>query len=249
MSWHGKFVWYELMARDLAAAGDFYGSVLGWDVVDAGMPGGGYSMFTKDGTNQGGLMSVMDGGPPPSWIGYVAVDDCDATAAEAERTGATIHRAPFSIPGVGKVAILGDPQGALIAIIQPTPPEDNSGGSPPHAAWHDLRSTDGAAAWGFYAPLFRWEERGTMHMGPGGLYRIFGAPGAPDMGGVMSATQPPVPAWIFYLPVPTVEGALERVRVAGGSVRQEPHQVPGGAWVAACADPEGAHFSVFSQER
>ena len=45
---HGKFVWYELMTSDTAAAEAFYRAVIGWGAHDAGMPGMSYTLFTAD---------------------------------------------------------------------------------------------------------------------------------------------------------------------------------------------------------
>ena len=39
MADHGKFVWYELMTTDMAAAETFYKDVVGWNARDSGMPG------------------------------------------------------------------------------------------------------------------------------------------------------------------------------------------------------------------
>ena len=63
------FVWYELMTNNLDKAVAFYGSVVGWDVRDSGMPGMRYMLFGKDGKDVGGMMSVgihRDGEAGPS---------------------------------------------------------------------------------------------------------------------------------------------------------------------------------------
>ena len=91
MSWHGQFCWYELMASDLDRTAAFYGSVVGWEVRSADMPGIDYRLFTRDGHDMAGLMGRMEGGAQ-GWIGYVAVDDTDRAAAEAKAAGGTIHR-------------------------------------------------------------------------------------------------------------------------------------------------------------
>ncbi len=35
---HGRFVWYELLTTDLAAAQAFYGDVVGWGAHDCRCP-------------------------------------------------------------------------------------------------------------------------------------------------------------------------------------------------------------------
>jgi uncharacterized protein len=59
-------------------------------------------------------------GARPGWIGYVTVDDVDASASQAKKDGGNIHRAPDDIPGVGRFAIISDPQGATLALFKPS---------------------------------------------------------------------------------------------------------------------------------
>jgi predicted enzyme related to lactoylglutathione lyase len=59
-------------------------------------------------------------GIPPNWMAHVQVVDVDATAAKAESLGGKIWKSPSDIPTVGRFAVLGDPQGAAIAVINPT---------------------------------------------------------------------------------------------------------------------------------
>jgi predicted enzyme related to lactoylglutathione lyase len=60
--------------------------------------------------------------PPPKWIAYIAVEDCDATAARAAELGGTVVEPPQSIPGVGRISLLKDAVGALIYVMQPESP-------------------------------------------------------------------------------------------------------------------------------
>jgi len=92
---HGRFVWYELMTTDRGAAKAFYSNVVGWGTQDAPMPGMIYTMFTNGDVPVGGLMDQPEEarkmGAPPSWLGYVAVNDVDASTEQAKRLGAHVH--------------------------------------------------------------------------------------------------------------------------------------------------------------
>ena len=68
-----------------------------------------------------GLMRSTEPKAPPMWLPYVAVDDCDASAAKAKTLGAQVVTGPQDIPGVGRFAILVDPLGAAIAIMRAAP--------------------------------------------------------------------------------------------------------------------------------
>ena len=56
---------------------------------------------------------------PPHWLLYFLVSDCDATAGKAQGSGARALLPPQSIPKVGRIAVLADPQGAVFALYQP----------------------------------------------------------------------------------------------------------------------------------
>jgi len=53
------------------------------------------------------------------WLGYVTVEDVDATAAKAAKLGGLIAMPPFDVPDVGRIAVLKDPQGAAIGLFKP----------------------------------------------------------------------------------------------------------------------------------
>lgn len=116
----GSFCWNELATTDTAKAGDFYASLLGWgkDVQNFGPME--YTMFNNGDRPAGGMYKMPPemGNIPPHWLVYFAVDDCDASAQKATELGATIMAPPSDIPGIGRFAIVIDPQGAAFAIIK-----------------------------------------------------------------------------------------------------------------------------------
>ncbi|MGH6922119.1 MAG: VOC family protein, partial [Geminicoccaceae bacterium] len=59
-------------------------------------------------------------GLPPLWFAYLAVDDVDARVAKATAAGATLLRPIFDVPGVGRIAIVEDPVGAVLGWMTPT---------------------------------------------------------------------------------------------------------------------------------
>lgn len=109
----GEFIWYELMTGDPDAAAGFYGAVVGWTVREF-EPGAEYRLFSTPETEVAGLMRTPpeQASAPPSWFGYIGVDDVDAKARELVAAGAVQHVPPTDIPGVGRFAMLADPQGA-----------------------------------------------------------------------------------------------------------------------------------------
>ena len=120
----GRFVWYELLTTDIAAAQVFYGKVVGWDARDASTPDFAYRMFTVGNAPMAGLMNLPEEGlrkgATPRWLGYVAVDDVDMTAERVRCLGGTIYVPPTDIPNVGRFSVIADPQGAMFDVIELT---------------------------------------------------------------------------------------------------------------------------------
>ncbi len=88
------------------------------DTMDMG-PQGSYYLLKTGEAMRAGLMHAPMPDTPPLWVPYVAVADCDATAAAARRLGAQVIVEPTDIPDVGRVATLLDRQGVCIAFVKP----------------------------------------------------------------------------------------------------------------------------------
>lgn len=115
-------VWNELGTNDTQKAGDFYANVFGW--TKQMFPGPmEYTVFNNGDKGVGGMYQITpEMGPiPPNWLVYIAVDDCDAKVQKATELGASVIRPAEDIPGVGRFAILADPQGAAFALLKPQP--------------------------------------------------------------------------------------------------------------------------------
>ncbi len=251
----GKFLWYELMTTDPDAAVDFYGSVVGWgtEAWEGGPTP--YRMWTAGETPVGGLMELPEEaraqGAPPHWLPYIGTPDVDATISQAEELGGGVIVPAMDLPEVGRMAILGDPQGAVFAIYTPAsaPPEVAEGPPQPGCmSWHELGTSDWEAAWDFYHALFGWEKADAMDMGEGNMYQMYSRPGGPPLGGIYTLPPeiPAPPHWLCYAMVDDVNPVAERVKELGGKVLNGPMEVPGGDLIAMCMDPQGAAFAVHS---
>lgn len=122
----GAFSWNELMTSDPEAALAFYTALFRWNVQKMPMPGGDYHVVRVGDTSVGGVMAIPPeakaGGMPPSWGSYVTVADVDATARRAVELGGKVAHGPHDIPGVGRMAVIVDPQGAALNVIAYSPP-------------------------------------------------------------------------------------------------------------------------------
>lgn len=116
---HGAFSWNELMTTDPAAAADFYGKLFGWSVQNMDMGTGPYLVAKTGETSVAGLMGMPPGAPamPPAWGCYVTVDNVDQTLARCSELGGKTLVPPMDVPGVGRMAVLQDPQGAVLSVM------------------------------------------------------------------------------------------------------------------------------------
>jgi uncharacterized protein len=256
-----KFIWHDLMTSDINASEKFYSEVIGWDTVDSGMPDGNYRLCnvgkaTPDGMNGvGGIMGFRpedDKKVPPFWSGYIHTPDVGAAAKQAEKLGGKIFREPTVVPETVEFAILIDPTGAMFNIMRPIPQGElavHPPGTPGTMGWNELHAGDWKRAWDFYEGMFSWKKAETVDMGPMGTYQTFGLDG-PAFGGMMNKhPDMPMPGWIYYWNVESIEAAVKRIDNAKGKVLMGPHQVPGGSWVINAMDPQGGMFAAVSANK
>lgn len=116
----GAFSWSELMTTDPAAAKVFYSKLFGWGTKDMQMTSGAYTTCQVGDASVAGIMKIPAeaAGMPPMWGVYVTVADVDATIRQAESLGGTVVMPPMEVDGVGRMAVLRDPQGATLSVIK-----------------------------------------------------------------------------------------------------------------------------------
>ena len=250
----GTFCWVDLATTDPAGAKTFYSELFGWEAED--MPAGKagtYTMLRLGGDEVCALYELdlkrREQGIPPHWLSYVTVKDADATAARARELGALVFGETFDVLDSGRMSIVQDPTGAVLAAWQPWA---HIGASRVNdlgcLTWNELQTRDPETAAAFYADLFGWETKPVKAEGTLAYVTIENAGSA--NGGIMPMTEQhgeAPPHWLAYFTVPSCEGALARVLELGGAVLAGPLDVPAGR-IALVSDPQGAVFALFEGE-
>jgi predicted enzyme related to lactoylglutathione lyase len=115
----GAWCWNELYTQDTGKSIAFYKAIGGF--TDEAMPMGEmtYQVLNADGKSRAGVMKSPKGDIPQNWMPYVQVASTDATVEKAKKLGATIPMPAQNVPGVGRIAVIIDPQGAPIGVLQP----------------------------------------------------------------------------------------------------------------------------------
>lgn len=121
----GSPCWYELITTDKHEAGAFYAGLFGWQ-LESFLGAMDYTLFKNGEQSVGGMMQRTEdmGEVPSHWLIYFAVDDCDGSVRQAVEIGGCAVAGPMEIPGVGRFALLADPDGAMFAVITLAPPGD-----------------------------------------------------------------------------------------------------------------------------
>ena len=250
----GRPLWYELMTTDMKAAEAFYRAVVGWTPAPFDGSPQPYTLFNRgaDRPVAGVMTRPADLNAPPFWAMYVGVPALEDAARHITRLGGGAVSPVIDVPGVGRMQLMRDPQGAVFYIYQPASSEQ-----PPEAAaevgeasWHELITTDAAAAMTFYGEVFGWQPSEALDMGPMGKYHMFNRPHG-MIGGMMN-TPPEMaqvpPHWQIYFRVPDIDAAVERIHANGGRILNGPMEVPGGDRIVNAMDPQGAAFSLHAKK-
>ena len=255
----GAFIWYELMTPDPAAAKRFYDSVVaGWTISeDSVAPDIEYRMIGRsDGGNAGGVLTLTDAmvaeGARPIWLGYLHAADVDAKVAAITADGGSVMMEPWDQPGVGRLAMVADPSGAVFYLMDPIPPQGQPDAASDvfsvdraqHVRWNELWSGDSAQAVEFYKAHFGWTQEGSMPMGEMGDYLFVQSAGV-NIGAIMpKMPDVPHPMWNYYIGVDDIDRAAEAIKSGGGQIVNGPQEIPGGDYAVNAVDPQGALFGL-----
>lgn len=125
----GLIKWADLTVDNAGEVADFYQAVVGWNQV--GLPVEGREDFlmthpeTGDPTagicHQAGSIQGM----PQQWLVYVTVDDLDDSIAACNEHSGKVVFGPRDSELMGRWCVVEDPAGAVMALTELTPGEDN----------------------------------------------------------------------------------------------------------------------------
>lgn len=253
-----RFVWHDLNTTDVEAAKRFYGELFGWSFEDS--ENNGYCHISSGEEMIGGLRRREEGEHgPPSWLGYVLVDDVPAAVERVGGGGGQVYMPATTMPDVGTFAVVADPSGGVVAPWRSAREGENDecGAMPAvHAfCWDELLSTDPAAAGGFYSRVFGWGVE-TRDMGEAGEYTLFNRPGVPDpmrdeapawaAGMMQSPPGVPYSFWLAYVRVEDTDATAKRAESLGATLIAPPMEIEGVGRFCSFMDPQGAALAVIT---
>lgn len=238
---HGKFVWFEHMSGDSAAARRFYDALFGWHTE--AVPMGGtepYPLIMNGSEGIGGFRSAPPGAPS-LWMPYLSVADVDASHAAALAAGAKSLMPPTDFAPVGRGATLADPTGAVFSIWTSVQGDRLDAETTPVGdwTWNELMTPDEPKALAFYEKVFGYTHD-TMDMGPQGSYYLL-KQGDKMRGGLMHAPMPDTPPlWMPYVAVADCDATAAKAQGLGAQLIVPPTDIPNVGRFAALMDAQGA---------
>jgi len=239
---HGRFVWFELLTKDVDKAKTFYPETLPWQVQSMPMQDGpDYTMITVKETGVGGIITPW-GDPRTHWLSYVSVGDVDATAERIKANGGATHMDAFDVPGVGRMQPVSDPHGGMFCLFKAETEDPSAVNGPGSFHWNELWTRDPKASLAFYESVFGYTHQ-EFPM-PHGTYYVLHN-GEEARGGVMKAPASDVPtAWLQYVTVEDCDAALARAQQNGATLVGDPTDAEGVGRFGIFRDPLGGMIGV-----
>ncbi|MGH8556695.1 MAG: VOC family protein [Methylococcales bacterium] len=241
----GKFVWHDLMAYDIGAAKRFYGSLFNWNFEASEDPD--YIVILNHSKPIGGIISLKS---PESkkkrnrWLPSLSVKDVDQAAEFARTSGGLIYERPQTIPDRGRLAIVSDPQDALLVLLH------SQSGDPPDRPlamnewmWDELWTREKDQAIEFYSLLAGYTHEVVLEDSENN-YDVLKS-GIDPRAGVATITRNSVhPMWVPYIRVQDPALMVEKVTQLGGQVILNPSSDFENGSIAIAVDPDGGVFAM-----
>src|SRR5688572_17405427 len=241
----GRFVWHDLMTRDVGAAKQFYGALLGWRFEDTNRGDRPYVLARAGSEMVAGFVDVSTmPDAAPQWISFMSVDDVDKSVALVQAEGGKVLVAPREL-SLARAAVVADPQGAPLGLAQlrravPDPEQPKPG----HVFWQEYLARDASQALAFYKRLAGYESKVTdtrlgieYHVlqktrGRAGLFQL------------PATTKDVEPNWLPYVLVSDPAGLAARVSALGGRILVPAAPELRNGSLVVIADPGGAPLAL-----
>jgi len=124
----GEWIWSSLITTDADTDAAFYQALFGYEVFDLpAEPGAQHLILAAQDYARASANSRPPQAPdlPPNWLSYVRVEDASKTAAQAVALGGRVLVEPHLDRQGGKLAVVADPQGAPIGLLEWVEGEDD----------------------------------------------------------------------------------------------------------------------------
>lgn len=248
----GRIIWHDLISHTPAESRRFYEELFGWEFEGVGNAfnlGGedAYSLIRHNGRLIGGMVNESrlqnQADDIAQWVVHMSVADVDEATNQFAADGGEVLTPPTDVADRGRMAIVVDPQGALLALVQ-TAEGDPEWREPGYGdfLWNELWTLDLDSAADFYTNLAGFSERDLDVEDRS--YRVFSQGDEVTLGMMRHPFDEKRPVWVTYIRVEDPDTITARVEELGGKIYVEAQDRPLGGRVALIADPSGAGIAL-----
>ena len=249
----GRIVWRDLLTHTPEASRKFYGELFGWEFespgIDIGIGGGDdYMLIRHNGRLIGGIVDTKSLGQRDNvsqWVMSMSVSDIDTVVARVVAAGGKVMAEPAAIGSRGRMAVVEDATGAVLALIQ-TRDGDPQELEPEYNGWlwDELWTSDVDKATRFYGEVIGFAYTDHDVEDTDRSYRVLKMNDAARAGVLANPFEDVRPVWVNYLRVEDPSAVTARVENLGGQVLVEPQARAIGGQVALIAGPSGAGVAL-----
>ncbi|PKI13189.1 VOC family protein [Colwellia sp. 12G3] len=242
---HGKLVWADLYTGDVEASLKFYQNTFGWTVQEFAKDSAKYHILYDNGQAIAGVLtrdSKRNKTDNALWVGSIDTDNVPSRSELSAKNNASIILAPHEFKLYGKRAVLADPQGGIIALLELDLTNKHHQKISNKWDWAQLFSTNTKQAALFYQETFDYTIE-AINAEEDSFYLI-----QADM---VQASIVRLPEsfeqrdrWVNFIEVNNVATTLSKATFNGATIIYQPED----KGVAIISDPNGALLGLTQQE-
>jgi predicted enzyme related to lactoylglutathione lyase len=251
----GKVIWHDLLSDTPGETRVFYSQLFGWEFTSLDSMGGNYEIISHGGKAIGGMVDqtrLPTTADISQWVVILAVDDVVTATEAVVAAGGKVFTPPTSLGTRGEIAVVADPQGAIVALLQTDgddPTDTEAGLANGDFLWNELWTGNVDTASQFYQKIapYTLEKLTFDAAGSHVPYRVLSSQGRARAGIRSNPVPGSSPRWQSYLRVESLgamEAILSRVPELGGSVLMTATQRPEGGHVSVIEGPSGAVIAL-----
>lgn len=243
----GKLVWSDLYSSNVDTSIAFYNKVFGWTAQKFDKHNTRYHLFYDGDEPIAGLLSrktQRNKTEEALWIGSFTTNNIKNVVKNAEEQKATILFKPHDFDLYGTRAVLADPQGGVVALLELVPTNAQHKIISHKWQWAQLFSINTSKAADFYRQSFNFEvddidnNKNSYYLSQQGEVRASIVK--------LPASFEQRDRWVNFMKVDDLSTLLKKVHENGGDVIYETTE---GDPLAIISDPNGALLGLTERER
>ena len=208
----GKIIWHDLITDKPALTKKFYQELFGWQFEELTLAGGlfgkvNYTLIRHNGKLIGGMIDqtkLQVEKDISQWVVLMSVKDINKAVDEVKSSGGTVFSPATDLGDRGTIAIVADPQGALLGFLQTKQgdPKDGKKIVEGDFLWNELWTKNVDKATEFYQRIAKYnvDDRNVESANTTDKkYRLLKTKNTPRVGILTNPVENLAPIWVSYL--------------------------------------------------